>query len=195
MNPKFHKMKLAQDSCDRNAVFFTCMARNSSERLCAINLMHSNKGSFYNRNFMAKIQQNSIDIYLNKPQSIRIIKIGFDYILSIFIICWLSLNFGLNSFCSHHRSHCVYYVSSAHFCHSKSTSIHFVFAIKLFVCVHVCVGHFYPNRQIVYMRILMYSISKILTHFSQGVISISGALLCDYGFGECVCVFSLLPNI
>lgn len=28
---------------------------------------------------MAKIQHCSIDIYLNKPQSIRIIKIGFDY--------------------------------------------------------------------------------------------------------------------
>lgn len=113
-----------------NAVFLALC--NNSDAFKQINLLCP---KFYGRN------SHSSDIYLNKPQSIRIIKIGFDYILSIFIICWLILNFGLNSFCSHRRLYCTYGV----FC-TFYHSIHFVLGIKLFACVCVCVDHFYPNR-------------------------------------------------
>lgn len=99
----------------------------------------NNSDAFKQRNllcpkFHGKDSVNSIDIYLNKPQSIRIIKIGFDYILSIFIICWLILNFGLDSL--------LFASSSAH------SIILFILCLAL-SCFHVCVcvcGHFYPNR-------------------------------------------------
>lgn len=101
-----------------NAVFLALC--NNSDAFKQRNLLCP---KFYGRN------SHSSDIYLNKPQSIRIIKIGFDYILSIFIICWLILNFGLNSFCSHRI---VPTASSAH------SIILFILCWAL-SCLHVCV--------------------------------------------------------